>query len=308
MLDNFNNNISPRQLSQQNNEGYLASPLLYGCEAPILGIDRHRIDCDGEGITTLVAFYGCPLDCKYCINPECHNQASNWMSPQQLYDNIKIDDIYFHATKGGITFGGGEPLSYPCFINEFHDLCKSHQWTINVETSLNVSLDNLRLCAFSIDSFFVDIKCISNKQYISYTGKSNRKIIRNLEWLANNIDIHSVIIRIPKIPRYTTDKDINSAIGFVKSLGFVNVDCFDYVLPTEFERARGVRFNQGKSICKVLKQLRSNLANNNGLVYNPTECTYDGPCLGTCPKCDAELHNITTYLNVLERNNIKIII
>lgn len=230
------------------------------------------------------------------------------MSPQQLYDIVKIDDVYFRATKGGITFGGGEPLSYPRFINEFHDLCKSRQWTINVETSLNVSLDNLRLCAFSIDSFFVDIKCISNKQYISYTGTSNRKVIRNLEWLADNIDIHSVIIRIPKIPRYTTDIDINSAIGFVKSLGFVNVDCFDYVLPTEFERARGVRFNQGKSICKVLKQLRSNLANNNGLVYNPIECTYDGPCLGTCPKCDAELHNITTYLNVLERNNIKIII
>lgn len=276
--------------------------------APILGIDRHRIDCDGEGVTTLVAFYGCPLNCKYCLNPECHKPECNWMSPQQLYDTVIIDDIYFRTTKGGITFGGGEPLSYPRFINEFYDLCKSHQWTINVETSLNVSLENLRLCAFSIDSFFVDIKCISNKQYISYTGKSNRKVIRNLEWLADNIDIHSVIIRIPKIPRYATDKDINSAIGFVKSLGFMNVDCFDYVLPTEFERARGVRFNQGKSICKVLKQLRSNLANNNGLVYNPTECTYDGPCLGTCPKCDAELQNITTYLNVLESNNVNLTI
>lgn len=308
MLYNLNNNISPRQLSQQNNEGYLALPLLYGCEAPILGIDRHRIDCDGEGITTLVAFYGCPLDCKYCLNPECHNQASNWMSPQQLYDNIKIDDLYYRATKGGITFGGGEPLNYPCFITEFHDLCISHRWSINVETSLNVPLENLQLCACSIDTFFVDLKCISNKQYISYTRKSNDKVLKNLKWLSNHRDPNSVIVRIPTIPKYTTDKDINSAIGFVKSLGFVNVDCFDYVLPTEFERARGVRFNQGKSICKVLKQLRSNLANNNGLVYNPTECTYDGPCLGTCPKCDAELHNITTYLNVLERNNIKIII
>ena len=307
MLDILNG-IFPEPFLQLNNKEDFASKPQEGIVAPILGIDRHRIDCDGEGITTLVAFYGCPLDCKYCLNPECHNQESNWMSPQQLYDIIKIDDIYFRATKGGITFGAGEPLSYPRFITEFHDLCKSHRWSINVETSLNVPSENIQLCAFSIDTFFVDIKWISNKQYISYTGKSNRKVIRNLEWMVENIDIHSVVIRIPKIPKYTTDEDINSAIGFVKSLGFVNIDCFDYVLPSEFERARGVRINHGKSICKVLKQLRSDLANNNGLIYNPTECSYDGPCIGTCPKCDAELQNITTYLNVLESNNIKITI
>lgn len=207
------NGIFSTPFSDANNEEEFVSKHQNGIVAPILGIDRHRIDCDGVGITTLVALYGCPLNCKYCLNPECHKSECNWMSAQQLYDTVKIDDIYFRATKGGITFGGGEPLSYPSFINEFRDLCKSHKWTINVETSLNVSLENLRLCAFSIDSFFVDIKCISNKQYISYTGKSNRKVIRNLEWLVDNIDIHSIIIRIPKIPRYTTDKDINFAIG-----------------------------------------------------------------------------------------------
>lgn len=308
MLDNFNNNISPRQLSQQNNERYLASPLLYGCEAPILGIDRHRIDCDGEGITTLVAFYGCPLDCKYCLNPECHNQASNWMSPQQLYDNIKIDDIYFRATKGGITFGGGEPLNYPCFITEFHELCNSHRWSINVETSLNVPLENLQLCASSIDTFFIDLKCISNKQYIAYTGKSNDKVLKNLKWLANHRDTNSVIVRIPTIPQYTTIEDIEAAKLLVVSLGFSNTDCFRYVVPSELEKARETRINAGKTICQTLKRLRLDLAERNGLIYHPVECTYEGPCRGTCPKCDAELHNITTYLNVLERNNIKIII
>lgn len=34
-------------------------------EAPLIGIDRHRLATDGDGITTLVAFHECPL--KMCI-------------------------------------------------------------------------------------------------------------------------------------------------------------------------------------------------------------------------------------------------
>ena len=37
---------------------------------PILGVNRHRLLIDGEGVTTLVAFHGCPLHCKYCLNPQ----------------------------------------------------------------------------------------------------------------------------------------------------------------------------------------------------------------------------------------------
>ena len=36
---------------------------------PIIGISRHRLGVDGNGVTTLVAFHGCNLQCKYCLNP-----------------------------------------------------------------------------------------------------------------------------------------------------------------------------------------------------------------------------------------------
>ena len=32
--------------------------------APIIGISRHRLLTDGEGVTTLVVFHCCPLHCK----------------------------------------------------------------------------------------------------------------------------------------------------------------------------------------------------------------------------------------------------
>lgn len=65
-------------------------------QRPIFGIYRHRMGIDGKGITTLVAFMGCPLKCKYCLNDECHaplyesdgkslQRGIAILSPKELY-------------------------------------------------------------------------------------------------------------------------------------------------------------------------------------------------------------------------------
>ncbi len=41
-------------------------------KAEIIGIKRHCLGSDGHGVTTLVAFHGCLLRCRYCLNPQCH--------------------------------------------------------------------------------------------------------------------------------------------------------------------------------------------------------------------------------------------
>lgn len=273
--------------------------------APIMGVDRHRIETDGEGITTLVAFYGCPLKCKYCLNPECHKAESNWMSPKALYDLVKVDEIYFRASNGGITFGGGEPLLYPKYISEFAQLCND-RWRINIETSLNVPLESVKDCISRVNTLFVDLKCLKNSKYISYTGKSNRKVLRNLQWLADNGYANSVVIRIPSIEGFTNDVDIEYAKTYCSSTGFINIDIFKYVLPSEFDCEREKRISLGKDICAALKEMRLKVATDNGLHLSSPECTYDGPCKGTCPRCDAELQNITTYIHILENHNIEI--
>lgn len=38
--------------------------------ARIIGIARHRLSTDGDGVTALVAFHGCPIHCRYCLNPQ----------------------------------------------------------------------------------------------------------------------------------------------------------------------------------------------------------------------------------------------
>lgn len=43
----------------------------------IMGISRLRTGTDGDGITTLVTFYKCPLKCRYCINDKCHENPAS---------------------------------------------------------------------------------------------------------------------------------------------------------------------------------------------------------------------------------------
>lgn len=46
---------------------------------------------------------------------------------------------------------------------------------------------------------------------------------------------------------------------------------------------------RGKSICKQLKAVRQRIAEENGIPLEQRECTYEGPCRGTCPRCEAEV-------------------
>ena len=81
---------------------------------PVFSIARHRLVTDGQGVTTLVGAYGCPLQCRYCINPHAWRPSTlekcMRLTPEQLYDKVKIDNLYFLSTGGGVTFGGGESL------------------------------------------------------------------------------------------------------------------------------------------------------------------------------------------------------
>ena len=53
----------------------------------------------------------------------------------------------------------------------------------------------------------------------------------------------------------------------------------------------------GKSKCKILKDIRKRIAEENDIEYITSECTYQGNCKGTCPKCEAELRYLEAELN-----------
>lgn len=203
------------------------------CEikAKIIGIGRHRLSTDGEGVTTLVAFHNCPLRCRFCINPHSLGDGHGFKeySPQELYSEIRIDELYFLATKGGVTFGGGEPCLRPHFIQEFRKICGS-PWQINLETSLNVPSANVEALLPATDTLIIDIKDLNPDIYRQYTKRSNDHVLNNLGLIADAGRQHDCLIRLPLIPGYNTETDQMASRKALENLGFSRFDIFTYII------------------------------------------------------------------------------
>ena len=199
--------------------------------APFIAINRHRLTTDGEGVTTLVAFHGCPLHCEYCLNAQCLQADGVWcrLTPGELYSEVEIDDLYFMATGGGICFGGGEPLLRSDFIKAFAEIMNP-EWKLTIETSLNVPLENVKAIASLVQMWYVDIKDMNPNIYKAYGCKENKQVVSNLQWLAANGYADKVIIRLPLIPEYNTDEDRQQSQKELEEMGFTNFDKFNYIV------------------------------------------------------------------------------
>lgn len=200
---------------------------------PVFAIERHRLTTDGQGVTTLVGAYGCPLRCRYCINPHAWDPSTlkvcKNMTPEQLYERVKVDNLYFLATGGGVTFGGGESLLHAPFIAAFRQVCGSG-WHLAVETSLHVPTPDLERVLEVVDEFIVDIKDMDEGVYASYTGQSQGPVRDNLHILSEAVAPQRVKIRIPRIPSYNTDDHIRNSLEQLREMGFTQAEVFDYLL------------------------------------------------------------------------------
>lgn len=198
-------------------------------KAPIITFSRLRMQTDGRGITTLVCFHGCPLRCRYCLNAFSFDPKTKVtpMTPETLYDRVKVDQLYFLATGGGVTFGGGEPLLYPDFLTGFRECC-GPDWHLCAETSLNVPAENVEKAAGCIDHFYIDCKDTNPEIYRRYTGQDNRRMMKNLQTLLTLIPPDRITLRLPLIPGYNDEEARTQSHTLLKSMGITNFDLFTY--------------------------------------------------------------------------------
>ena len=201
---------------------------------PLVCLSRLRMATDGQGITTLAVGAGCPLRCQYCINAYAWKENCRFTSvnSQGLYDLIKRDDLYFQATEGGITFGGGEPLLHAAFIREFRMLCEG-KWRITAETSLNVPELYQQIALECVDEFIVDIKDMDPEIYFRYTGAQNTAVKEGLKLLIRTLGSERVLVRVPHIPGFNTADNVARSIEQLHELGVKRIDEFTYICPPD---------------------------------------------------------------------------
>ena len=59
---------------------------------------------------------------------------------------------------------------------------------------------------------------------------------------------------------------------------------------------------KGKSTCKLLKDIQQQIADANGISYQPKECHHEGDCAGTCPACEEEIRYLERELKARKGN------
>lgn len=55
---------------------------------------------------------------------------------------------------------------------------------------------------------------------------------------------------------------------------------------------------KGKEKCRILKEIRRQIAEENDIPYAVSQCTHKGDCKGTCPKCESELRYLERELAI----------
>lgn len=162
----------------------------------------------------------CKIACKHgeckpferCIHAcpnGCISISGKILSSSALAEKLLSYSDIISAMKGGITFSGGEPLFQADFLSETAD--KLGGMNKAIQTSGYADFEVYKKIISKMDYVMQDIKLADENEHIKFTGVSNKKILKNIEWLKKSGK--PFVFRIPLIPGITDTKENLSAIS-----------------------------------------------------------------------------------------------
>ncbi len=197
----------------------------------IFNIQKFSIN-DGPGIRTTVFFKGCPLQCRWCSNPESQNRnaavADAMEDPlyrgraytvEEVMAVVRQDLDFYIESGGGMTLSGGEVLQQADFAETLIDAAHAEGIHAAVETTGFVAPERFRAFLPHPDLFLYDFKHYDREIHHAYTGVYNDVIVENLRAVVRAGK--PVIARIPVIPRFNVG--IRHARGLAETLVDIGV-------------------------------------------------------------------------------------
>lgn len=161
--------------------------------------------------------------CQRCLScaKECPTLAmevkGDYWEVEELVNEVIKDIVYFEKSNGGVTASGGEAMMYPDFVYDFFKSLK--------KLSIHTALDTCGMCSQEAlekvlrytDLVLYDIKLFDSATHKRFTGQSNKIVLENLLFIADEIrqdKIPSKLwIRTPIIPDATASEENIKQIG-----------------------------------------------------------------------------------------------
>ena len=169
----------------------------------------------------------CGVCTQYCPSSAKKICGEIWTA-EEVMQEIQKDEMFYNASKGGVTFSGGECMLQVDFLKTLLKRCREKGIHTAVDTAGNVDWESFEKIVPFTNTFLYDVKCFSQELHKEGTGVSNERILRNLEKLSECFD-GDIIIRIPIIPGYSTDtEELQKIAEFLKKIKHKNIELLPY--------------------------------------------------------------------------------
>lgn len=179
------------------------------CGAIVPGTGVYRIDrekCTDCGACADACYYGALV------------RYGEAMTPEQVFDKVRRDKMFYEASGGGVTVSGGEPLIHGDFVAELFRLCREEGIGTCAETCGCVPPAELVKVLPWTDWFYFDLKLMDEEKHRYWTGCSNAVILENACTVAASGT--RVLFRQPLIPTVNDgEENIVRTAAFLKTLG-----------------------------------------------------------------------------------------
>jgi pyruvate formate lyase activating enzyme len=151
------------------------------------------------------------------------------MTVDEVMAELEKDRAFYRRSGGGMTVGGGEPLTQYRFVAELLEAAKEAYLHTALETSGHAPWSNLEAVLKHVDLLQFDLKHMDPARHQELTGQSNEMILGNLRKVLSVKASQDVIIRIPVVPGCNDSvESIRETARFVAGLGFSQAELIPY--------------------------------------------------------------------------------
>lgn len=139
-------------------------------------------------------------------------------SAEAVFQELVRDELFYRNSGGGMTASGGEPLAQPEFTSALFERSQDAGIHTVLDTCGECTVGALQSVLPHTDLVLFDLKLMDPLTHKAWTGRSNARILRNLEQVvASGVP---AVVRVPLIPGITDTEDNLRAIGrHVQALG-----------------------------------------------------------------------------------------
>lgn len=147
--------------------------------------------------------------CVHACPNGCLSVSGYCIEASELAERLLKNEKMLNALKGGITVSGGEPLMQSDFVCELVTCLNGINAAI--QTSGYADFEVYKKTVDKFDYIMQDIKLADKNMHEKYTGVSNEKILKNIEYLKNSGK--QFVFRVPLIPSITDTPENLKAIS-----------------------------------------------------------------------------------------------